>query len=226
MKAHAILLELQLLGTEQNRKVYERHGVGENQFGVSFANLRKLAKRIGRDASLAEVLWSSGNHDARILACQVADPDALSEKNLDRWAGELNNYVITDAFSGLVAQSRLAEQKAKQWLDSDDEWISSAGWNLIAHLALQSASLPDAFFLVLLERIQRDLHARPNRTRYSMNNALIAIGLRNSFLREKAEAAAARIGEVKVDHGETACKTPDALDYIRKTYARRNARVV
>jgi len=226
MKAHVILLELQLLGTEQNRKVYERHGVSESQFGVSFANLRKLAKRIGRDASLAEMLWSSGNHDARILACQVADPGALSEKDLDRWAEDLNNYVITDAFSGLVAQSRLAEQKAMGWLDSGDEWISSAGWNLITHLALQSASLPDAFFLALLERIQRNLQCSPNRTRYSMNNALIAIGLRNPFLREKAEAAAARIGEVKVDHGETACKTPDALDYIRKAYARRNVRVV
>jgi len=224
MTAHDILLELQMLGTEQNRKVFERHGVSENQFGVSFANLHKLAKRIGRDASLAEMLWSSGNHDARILACQVADPDALSEISLDRWAGDLNNYVITDAFSGLVAQSRLAEQKAMQWLDSDDEWISSTGWNLIAYLAMKSASLPDAFFSSLLERIQRDLHASPNRTRYSMNNALIAIGIRNSKLGEKAQSAARRIGKVTVDHGETSCKTPDAISYIQKTLEHRKVK--
>ncbi len=143
----------------------------------------------------------------------MADPDALSEKSLDRWAGDLNNYVITDAFSGLVAQSRLAEQKAMQWLDSDDEWISSTGWNLIAYLAMKSASLPDAFFSSLLERIQRDLHASPNRTRYSMNNALIAIGIRNSKLGEKAQSAARRIGKVMLTTGDVA--RHDAISYIQ-----------
>jgi hypothetical protein len=54
-----------------------------------------------------------------------------------------------------------------------------------------------------------------------MNNALINIGVRSSALQKKAIAAAKRIGKVEVDHGETGCKTPDAVAYIKKTVAHR-----
>jgi hypothetical protein len=57
-----------------------------------------------------------------------------------------------------------------------------------------------------------------------MNSALIAVGIRNERLQERALAAAARIGTVEVDHGETSCTTPDAAGYIKKTMERRRAR--
>ena len=44
---------LSRMGTAQNVKVYQRHGAGDNLFGVSFANLRELQKAIGRDQALA-----------------------------------------------------------------------------------------------------------------------------------------------------------------------------
>ena len=55
----------------------------------------------------------------------------------------------------------------------------------------------------------------------AMNTALINIGVRNEALRERALAAAERIGAVEVDHGQTACETPDAVEYIHKTVAYR-----
>ena len=54
-----------------------------------------------------------------------------------------------------------------------------------------------------------------------MNQAVISIGVRNETLQEKALAAARAIGKVKVDHGETSCKTPDAAAYIKKTIEHR-----
>ena len=54
-----------------------------------------------------------------------------------------------------------------------------------------------------------------------MNAALIAIGIRGGNLTTKAKAAARKIGPVVVDHGETNCKTPDAIDYIERTLGRR-----
>ena len=53
-----------------------------------------------------------------------------------------------------------------------------------------------------------------------MNSAVIAIGSRSPQMRELALAAAARIGKVTVDHGQTGCQTPDAASYIRKVAAR------
>jgi hypothetical protein len=42
-------------------------------------------------------------------------------------------------------------------------------------------------------------------------------------LRKKATDVAKRIGKVDVDHGDTSCKTPDAVEYIEKA-AKRGAR--
>jgi hypothetical protein len=57
-----------------------------------------------------------------------------------------------------------------------------------------------------------------------MNRALIAIGCRSPGLRKLADAAAKRIGKVEIDHGDTACKTPDAAEYIERTWAHSTAK--
>jgi len=88
-------------------------------------------------------------------------------------------------------------------------------------LATNDTTLPDSYFENLLQVIERDLHEAPNRTRHAMNNALIAIGGRNPALQANAVAAAGRIGKVKVDHGLTNCKTPDAVSYIQKVVEHR-----
>ena len=55
-------------------------------------------------------------------------------------------------------------------------------------------------------------------------NALIAIGIRNPNMMDKALAVAAVIGKVEIDHGKTSCKTPFAPDYIERTVARKKSR--
>src|SRR5438445_753501 len=98
MTATEILNELEKNGSEQTRKTYARHGVTGKQFGVSYAVLKPLAKKIETDHALAKQLWDSGVHDARILALTIADPDVADEALLDRWAQQATtNYVMGDA---------------------------------------------------------------------------------------------------------------------------------
>jgi len=56
----------------------------------------------------------------------------------------------------------------------------------------------------------------PNRVRHSMNNFVIAAGTYVTALSSKAKAAATAIGTVSVNMGNTACKVPDAMVYIKK----------
>ncbi len=224
MTAKSVLAELESLGTGQNRKVYARHGVASPMFGVSYANLGKLKKKIKSDHALAEELWKSGNHDARILATMVADPEQASSSLLDAWVKELDNYVVTDAFSSLASKAPQSTSKMKKWMRSRDEWISSAGWNMVTSKALWDDSIDDAFLEDCLKTIESKIHTSKNRVRHSMNSALISIGMRNAKLEKKALAAAKRIGRVEVDHGETGCKTPEAASYIAKAKARKSAR--
>jgi len=218
------LAALKKAGTAQNRKVYVRHGVGVDQYGVSYAELGRLKKAIKTDHDLALALWATGNHDARVLACMVADPEAIGSRELDAMARELDNYVLTDAFSVLVAKSPHREKKFAAWRNRRHEWTAAAAWNVLAALANHADERPDAFFHEPLDAIAREIHGRPNRVRHSMNQALISIGVRSDALRQRAEAVAARVGRVEVDHGATGCKTPDARAYIAKTLAHRAKR--
>ncbi len=214
---------LEAAGTEQNRKIYRRHGAREPLFGVAFGDLRKLHKAIGRDHELALRLWATANTDARTLACFAADPARFSENELDAWLGEIDYYVLVDVFvANVAAKVPGVEERALRWIEAERDWTAQAGWDLVGHLAADPET-DDALIARLLERIEREIGNARNRTRHAMNGALIAIGVRSAAFTDPAIAAAERIGTVIVDHGETGCVTPAAVPYIRKTLAYRAA---
>jgi 3-methyladenine DNA glycosylase AlkD len=220
MTPKAVLRELEALGTEQTRKTYRRHGVSGAQYGVLYAPLGKIAKRLKTDHELARGLWASGNHDARILATMIADPAAMTGSELDRWVADVDNYVLADALAGLASRTPVARKKMEKWTRSTHEWVGRIGWAILARLAMSDSTLTDADFDSYLAEIERRIHGSRNRIRDAMNMAVIAIGLRGGPFEKKAVAAAKRIGKVEVDHGETGCKTPDAVEYINKVKGR------
>ena len=224
-----VLNELEALGTAQNRKVYSRHGVSGPQFGVSFAHLRKMGKKLHGDHSLAQALWTSGNHDARLLALAVADPKSTTKTEIQAWANGMDNYVLTDEMAKFAASTEWGDECAEEWTalgggGGSSEWVTATGWNLVAHQALGEEAYPDDYFAERLSFIEDHIFQSANRVRHCMNGALIAIGCRNPELRTQALEAAKRIGKVEVDHGETSCKTPDALSYINKVWKRKETR--
>ncbi len=224
-----ILTDLANLGTPQNRKIYARHGVTGPCHGVSYANLDKLARRLRKAdiPHLAADLWSTGNHDARALAMKVIRPAELSNRLVDRWAREADSPVLAGDLGTALGRSgwREAMATADRWLAADPVKRASVvlcGWCLLAALAGQDAlDVPDLWWVGHLDKIEAEIGSEPDRARHAMNNALIAIGARNPELRERAEASARRIGKVEVDHGETGCRTPDAISYLAKVWAHR-----
>ena len=105
MKIKGALSRLKSFGTAQNRKVYARHGFGENTFGVSYANQKLLQKEIKVDHELCKGLWASGNLDARVLAMFIADPARLTSADLQGWVREADNYGLSDAIAGVAART-------------------------------------------------------------------------------------------------------------------------
>jgi len=219
MNYEVLMQELKSFGTEQTRKTLKRHGVQDELYGVSYAHLGALKKKIKVDCELAQQLWKSGVHDARILATMIADP-AEGSSVVDEWVKDVSSYVISDALATFAAQNSPDPKKIEKWMKSKDEWIGCFGWSLFARLARNDGPFSDEALEQYLDTIERDIHQAKNRVKHSMNSAVISIGVRNEKLQKKALAAAARIGKVEVDHGDTDCKTPDAAAYIHKTVAR------
>lgn len=70
--------------------------------------LRQLNKKIKKDHALAQQLWATGNHDARVFATMIADPEQADDALLEAWVNDLGNYVI-------AIGSRGAELSQKAW---------------------------------------------------------------------------------------------------------------
>jgi 3-methyladenine DNA glycosylase AlkD len=214
------LSALKAAGSEQTRKTFARHCVNREMFGVKYSDLEKVRKKIKIDHALAEQLWKTGNHDAIILAAMIADPAKASLRFLNAWIKDVDNSLIADALAKFVGKTSFAVECFEEWRKSKNDSISSTGWMVLRSLVSDNKT-PDGYFEKLLPEIEKGIHSAKNETKATMNGALIAIGGRNANLEKPALAAAARIGKVEVDHGDTACETPDATAYIKKIAARR-----
>ena len=64
--------------------------------GVPVAKLRAIAKRLGFQHGRARGLWSSGVHDARMLATMIADPARMTVAQMDRWTKAMDNWALVD----------------------------------------------------------------------------------------------------------------------------------
>jgi hypothetical protein len=218
------MAELEAKGSEQTRKTYLRHDAREPLFGVKFGDLRPLAKRIGRDQSLARQLWASGNSDARLLACMVSDPAQVSEAEMDDWLADIDTYFLVDIFVAEVA-SRVPGQRerAERWIASDRDRTAQAGWDLMNYVAMNDADVPDEYFVGQLDLIAARIDGYGNWTRRSASNTITGIGLRNDALEREARRAAASMGPVEFDPGQTSCVMPDPIAYLEKTKSYRAA---
>lgn len=220
MLLEEVMQQLEKYGTEQNRKTYKNHGAKEPLFGVSFANLKLLKKKIKKDHNLAISLWETKNMDAMTLATYILEPKNVTSEQLNSWIRDVDYYCLMDVLMTAICTSPIAIERMDEWTKSDDEWIGRAGWSLLANIAIKNKKLDDNFFMPYLEEIKVHIHNEKNRKREAMNSALIAIGIRNEALEQQAIEIAREIGKVKIDHGATSCKTPDAEPYIKKARER------
>lgn len=136
----------------------------------------------------------------------------------DQWIKAADSYATADYLAGLVAKTPVAQKKMQQWTKSPKEVYRTAGYHMLAVMLRNGAAVSDGHCRRILQAIEKEIHSSPNRARYAMNSALIGLGCRPGLTAE-ALAAAKRIGKVYVDHGDTSCKTPDALEMIPKAVA-------
>lgn len=219
MTAKDVLAELKKLGTEQTKKTFLRHGAREPYYGVKVGDMKVIQKRVKMDYQLALDLYDSGNSDAMYLAGLIADPKKMTKADLKKWVkGAHWSMIAGYTVPWVASESRFGRELALEWMDSNDDMLATAGWCTYASLV---AIKPDeeldlAEIEKLLNRAKAEIGSAGNRTRYSMNNFVIAVGGYVAALTAKAKAIAKSIGPVEVDMGDTSCQVPLAYDYIVK----------
>ena len=195
MQYENILKKLKALSNLKAVEGMARFGINpENTYGVSIPNLRKMAKEIGKDHSLAQQLWDSGIHEARILASMIDDPNQVTKRQMDVWIKDFNSWDVCDqCCMNLFDKTPMAWEKAVEWTKREKEFEKRAGFTLMACLAWHDKESPDKKFLVFLLAIKRKTDDDRNYVKKAVNWALRNIGKRNLSLNKKAIETAKEI---------------------------------
>lgn len=223
MNLEDIMSQLQQMGSVTTKNTLMKHGAREPFFGVKVEDLKKIQKKVKFNHELALALYRTGNSDAMYLAGLIAEPEKMSRADLQEWVEKAYWSMISEYTVPWVAsENDFGTELALQWIESDIESIASSGWATLASIvSIKDNELLDTvLYKRLLERISKTIHSEKNRVRYSMNNFVIAVGGYCPHLSDEAKKTALTIGKVKVDMGGTACKVPDASEYIAKMHNR------
>jgi 3-methyladenine DNA glycosylase AlkD len=188
---------LERKGTKKNRDGLARYGiVASHVLGVSMGDIQSLGKRLGRNHPLAIALWDTGCYEARHLTAFVADPDAVTATQMDRWAREFDNWAVCDTLCfKLFDRTPHAWRKVDQWSDRREEFVKRAAFALLASLALHDKQAADEQFLRTLPLIERAAIDERNFVKKGVSWALRSIGRRNQALNAAAVATARRLAD-------------------------------
>lgn len=191
----AVLQELRSRADPRVRAKMEHFGVRvPNAYGISAPVLHALAKQIGKSHALAQELWATGIHEARILATLIGESEKVTAHEMNCWARDFDSWDVVDAACCyLYAQAKPAWSKTAAWSRRPEEFVKRAAFSLIAYLSYKNKDAKDARFRQCLRIIEREACDERNFVRKAVNWALRNIGKRNIHLNREAIRAAERI---------------------------------
>lgn len=192
---------------------------GLRTYGIGLTQLRKLAKRIGRDAGLARTLWESDVYDARIIALLIDDPKTLTRQQAETQVEELGAGMLTHVFASCdatLAKTPFVVEIADEWIKSSDSVRRICGYGLLYEISKFTGNkAPDEdFFLDHIEHISRTIDEEPSNVRLSIGTALMGIGKRSARLNEAALAVAEAVGPIEFESASGKCEPFDVAKHL------------
>ncbi|HYF15985.1 MAG TPA: DNA alkylation repair protein [Phycisphaerales bacterium] len=206
----AVVARLRAMGSERVRVGMARFGLAEaseRAFGVDVGSIRDLGKELrrgggGPDHALANELWATGWHEARLLAAFVADPARVTPAEMNRWARDFADWAVCDTVCfhlwDRLPKRELAFKRVDAWAGRREEYVKRASFALLACLALHDKEAPDAMFVERLPLIETAAADDRNFVKKAVNWALRAIGKRGGDCADGAIETAARLAESDV----------------------------
>jgi len=191
----SVLRELKEVADPKVRAKLAYFGVNvPKAYGISAPVLHAFAQHIGKDQSLAEELWSTAIHEARILAALIGEAEKITAAQMERWVRDFDSWDLVDtACCYLYAHAKPAWDKVYEWSRRRSEFEKRAAFSLAAYLAYKDKAAEDAKFERFLTVIERESYDERNFVRKAVNWALRNIGKRNLRLNAAAIRSAERI---------------------------------
>jgi 3-methyladenine DNA glycosylase AlkD len=198
MESKEILKRLESMGSKKDKEGMARFGINtEKAYGVSVYSLRKFANEVGKNHELAQDLWNTGIHEARLLAVFIDEPKKVSEVQMESWVRDIDSWDVCDlGCSNLFDKTPFAWDKAVEWSEREGEFVKRCGFVLMCSLAVHDKKAEDAKFEKFFPIIKREATDERNFVRKAVNWALRQIGKRNLPLNKKAIKVAKEIKDI------------------------------
>ena len=194
MRHEQIIKKLKTIANPKNVDGMARFGINpKNTYGISIPNLRKIAKEIGNNHDMAQKLWASGYHEAKILASMIDEADKVTEKQMDAWVSDFDSWDVCDQVCSLFEKTPYAFEKVVEWSKKNEEFVKRAGFALMATIAWHDKDAPDSKFVKFFPHIKKGSTDERNYVKKAVNWALRNIGKRNKTLNKRAIQVAKEI---------------------------------
>jgi hypothetical protein len=203
---------------------------GLKSCGLGLTQLRKLAKKVGRDHQLALECWESEYYDVKVIGLLIDEPKKITVEQAEKQVEGLSAGMLMHVFSSCgapLAKSTIAYDLAVSWQNSDSIVRKKSAYGLLYELSknIRDKRLSDDFFLTTISYINQTIDIEPKSVKLSMGTALMGIGKRNLTLNQAAIAVAERVGAIDFNEGDNKCEPFDILkhltsDYLKQKFAK------
>ena len=190
-----------------NWNAMEHPGEPLGSFGIGLTQLRKLAKKIGRDRELAHALWQLDHYDAKVIGLLIDEPKRFTEAQAETQVEQLQHGMLAHVFSSCdatLAKTSFVNDLAPKWVRHEDSVRRRCGYGLLYEISKdkRKSAPDDAYFIEQIDHIDATWEAASRLERMAMGAALMGIGKRNATLNAAALAVARAMGDVP---GEPGC---------------------
>jgi len=198
-KSDYLITYLKSISNPDGAEGMARFGVGgEKTLGIRIPMLREIAKGHRNNHELAMALWTSGFHEARILASMVADPKLVTEELMEAWVVDFDSWDVCDQVCmNLFDRHPLAYEKSVEWSGRDEEFVKRAGFAMMASLALHDKKAKDTDFEPFFDRILTEAGDDRNFVKKAISWALRQIGKKRPGLVNRCIQVAKELAERK-----------------------------
>lgn len=205
MSRDEIIKLLKSHSNEKNIQGMARFGINpKGTLGISIPVLRNLAKKIKKEQKsndrhlLAQELWNTKIHEARLLAIFIDDWKLVTETQMDIWVKDFDSWDIVDqCCSNLFDKTPYVDKKINEWVKKSEEYVRRTAFVLMATSAVHNKNMKNNDFEKYFSLIIEYSTDERNFVKKAVNWALRQIGKRNIELNKKAVEIASKLKNSK-----------------------------
>lgn len=188
MNSNEIIEELKGQASEKHRAQVVRMGIPEeNSIGVSTANIRGLAKQIGKSNELAFELWATGYHEARLLAVLLFEYKKMTESDIEKLMSDVISWDLCDHLcKNLIVKRKDYENFIFNWIVSPHTYKKRASFTLMASAVIHDKKISNDALDNYLKLIADHSENNQKHIRQAASWALKEIGKKDFDYNEKA----------------------------------------